>query len=139
MMDNPSYLGQGWAFPPAFVKGSPTIVVMSSDEENINENLKTLLSTQVGERLLEFGYGTKLKTMTFGKIDAVLVRSIKDTIKRGILLNERRISLEDIVVDLSESRQGVLNIRINYLIKKTNDRSNVVYPFHLTEGTNINL
>lgn len=138
-MKNPNFLGQGWAFPPAFIKGSPTVVELTYADANIQENLSTLFSTRIGERLMAFGYGTQLKALAFGKIDAALVDNIKNTIKRGVLLQERRITLTDIEVDLSQSRDGIVHVKMSYLIDQTNDRSNFVYPFHLTEGTNLNL
>ena len=138
-MNNPSFLGQGWAFPPSFVKGAPNVVALSYSDANIKENLTILFQTRIGERLCEFGYGARLKDLAFGDLDAELIGNIKDTLKRGILLYERRISLENIEVDLSQSRQGILMIEVTYTINQTNDRSNFVYPFHLTEGTNIKL
>lgn len=138
-MDHPSFLGQGWAFPPAFVKGTDSVVALSAEGDNIRENLQILFSTRVGERLLEFGYGTKLGQLAFAKIDAVLEGRIKDTVRRSILFYERRINLKKITIDLSQSRKGLVLVGIEYLINQTNDRANFVYPFHLTEGTNLNV
>ena len=138
-MDNPSFLGRGWAFPPAFIKGSTTTVALTQDADNIKESLHTLFSTRIGERLMEFGYGTQLKALAFGAIDAMMEGNIKDTISRAILLYERRITLKEIIVDISQSREGIILIRLDYIINQINDRSNYVYPFHLTEGTNLKL
>lgn len=138
-MNKPNFLGKGWAFPPAFIKGAPGVVAMTYADENIKENLRILLMTRIGERICELGYGTRLKKLAFAGINARLVGNIKETIKRGILLYERRIQLENIKVDLSQSREGYVLIDIHYTINQTNDRSNFVYPFHFTEGTNINL
>lgn len=138
-MDNSSFLGQGWAFPPAFVKDLDTTVVLSNGDVNIKENLKILFDTTIGERIMEFGFGTKLKKLAFDKIDSNLVGNIKDTIKRAILLYERRIKLLSIQVDLTDSQTGLIRVQVNYLINQTNDRANYVYPFHLTEGTNLDL
>ncbi len=59
-----SFLGTGWAFPPAFSairKGIETV----SDEESIRTSLTILLSTAVGERLMEPKYGCNLQEMLF--------------------------------------------------------------------------
>ena len=139
MTNNSSFLGTGWAFPPAFIKRSPTVVELSSEEDNIQENLKILFATRTGERLMEFGYGTKLQALAFGSIDASLAGNIKDTVRRSVLLYEPRITIEDIVLDLSESKQGIVLIQVEYRVKQTNSRNNFVHPFHLTEGTNLDL
>jgi len=80
-----------------------------------------------------------LKALSFGKIDSVLLANIEDTVRRAVLLNEPRINVEEIDVDLSKSREGVVQVKLEYRVIQTNDRSNYVYPFHLTEGTNLSI
>lgn len=138
-MDQPTFIGKGWSFPPSFIKGAPNVVSMSYEDENIKENLKILFATRIGERLMEHNYGTSLMSLAFESLDAELVGSIKDTITRGILLYERRITLQKVDVDLSKSQEGLVLVQVDYIINQINDRANFVYPFHLTEGTNINL
>lgn len=139
MIEDQSFLGKGWAFPPAFVKGLDTTVVMTEGEDNIKENLHILFSTRIGERLMQFSYGTKLKSYVFDPQNATLIGNIKKTIKTAILLYERRIKLDDIQVELIQDRESMINIEVQYIIRTTNNRANFVYPFYLTEGTNIRL
>lgn len=138
-MNENSFLGQGWAFPPAFVKGSVNTVMLSKEEENIQENLRILFATRIGERLLEFGYGSQLMNLVFGKRDDALIGRIEDTVKRAILLHEPRIEVETVEVVFSETDRNSAEVQVNYLVRKVNNRSNFVFPFHLTEGTNLNL
>jgi len=50
-MDQKSFLGTGWSFPPQFVK-SLNSVILTSEEQNIRENLQVLFETNVGERIM---------------------------------------------------------------------------------------
>jgi len=54
-----SFLGTGWSFPPEFdpVSGS---VVLVSNEKDIGESLDILLSTSLGERVMQPRYGCNL-------------------------------------------------------------------------------
>jgi hypothetical protein len=34
-------------------------------------------------------------------------------------------------------KEGILNITLDYTIRQTNRRTNMVYPFYLNEGTDL--
>jgi len=134
------FLGTGWGFPPSFNKSASTMsVAMVSYEEDINESLRILMGTSPGERVMYPTYGCGLKKMVFEKIDESVMTALKDTIARAVLFFEPRITLDSIDVDLAESFNGCVRFRLNYTVRATNNRSNVVYPFYFNEGTNVRL
>lgn len=49
---------------------------------------------------------------------------------------EPRVVVNAIEFD-ENATDGVLNIRIDYTIKQTNSRTNMVYPFYFVEGTDL--
>ena len=59
-------------------------------------------------------------------------------IARAITLFEPRITLEEVSFE-ERSDKGLLLILITYTIIRTNSRNNMVYPFYLNEGTNLNI
>lgn len=135
-----SFLGTGWSFPPEFNKyGS---VKKVSAEEDIHESLYILLSTNPGERIMQPTYGCGLKSQVFEEINETAVTVIVDLIKRAILFFEPRILVESIRVDSDNSEDilnGLVKINITYIVRVTNNRHNIVYPFYFTEGTNVKL
>lgn len=133
MNTNIPFIGTGWSFPPEFGKNG---VKMSSGAIDIEESLFILLSTKMGERFMNPDFGCDLSIMLFEPIDIDLEKRISDMIKKAILLYESRISVEDIVFDYQQEK-GVVFIDIQYTIRTTNTRTNMVYPYYLTEGTNI--
>ncbi len=134
------FLGTGWSFPPAFNKSAQTMgVAMVSYEEDINESLRILLGTAPGERVMHPAYGCGLKLMVFENFDQSAVTELKDMIKRAVLFFEPRITLDRIDVDLQEIDQGCIRFCLNYTVRTTNNRSNIVYPFYFNEGTNVRL
>ena len=71
MLENNSFLGRGWSFPPSF---DNTIgeVVMQQGEADIQESLKILLSTSLGERIMQPRYGCNLTDLLFETLDTTL-------------------------------------------------------------------
>ncbi len=132
------FLGTGWSFPPAFNKTPEAMgVVMVSHEQDINESLSILLSTSTGERVMYPAYGCGLKKMVFENFNESAATALKDTIARAVLFFEPRITLENIEVDISDVHQGCIRVCLDYTVRSTNNRSNIVYPFYFEEGTNV--
>ncbi len=134
------FLGTGWGFPPTFVKGVNSInVMMVSNEQDIDESLRILLGTTPGERVMYPSYGCGLKKRVFEKLDASVMTALKDDIARAVLFFEPRITLNSIDVDLEDQFNGCVRFCLNYTVRTTNSRSNIVYPYYLNEGSNVSL
>lgn len=139
-MGDSSFLGRGWGFPPQFVKTHDGIhVQMVEKEQDIQQSLKILLSTRCGERLMDADYGCALYKLQFEGLTESIRSRIVETISKAILFYEPRITLEhvDVSLDTDEAIQGKMNININYRIRSTNSRSNMVFPFYFLEGNNL--
>ncbi len=131
-----SFLGTGWSFPPTFIKASKG-VKMTSDVEDINSSLEILLSTRIGERVMQPKYGCNLDVLLFEAINTTLKTYVKDLISKAIMYFEPRIKVEKIKILSDRDTEGLLLINLDYVIRKTNTRHNYVYPFYKNEGTNI--
>lgn len=129
-----SFLGTGWGFPPTFVRGQG--MVTTSDEDDVRASLEILLSTEVGERVMQPRYGCHLQRLVFEPLDLTLRAYMKDLIRTAILYFEPRIVLDDVTFELV-SAEGRIDVRIDYTIAKTNARNNFVYPFYRLEGTQV--
>jgi phage baseplate assembly protein W len=133
-----NFLGSGWAFSPVFEKTAKNAVMVTA-EEDIRESLRILLGTAPGERVMHPSYGCGLNRMVFENINESTITEIKDIIQKAILHFEARITLEDVYVDSTNAHDGVLKIGLDYTIRTTNTRRNVVFPFYLHEGSNLGL
>lgn len=129
------FIGKGWSFPPEFTKGSTGIKIVTG-QQDIEQSLYILLSTRLGERFMLPDFGCDLNILLFEPIDEDLQKRLDDMIRGAILLYESRITVNDIVFD-HRMEDGVVNIDIQYTIRTTNTRTNIVYPFYLHEGTNL--
>lgn len=125
-----SFLGTGWTFPPTFDRRSAS-VVMSSDLANIKQCLWVLFSTSLGERIMLATYGTGLRLKVFASLTETLANELRSLVEKAILDWEPRIDV--LRVDVGETPlQGELNISVEFVVRKTNARSNIVYPFYLS-------
>ena len=110
---NRSFLGRGWKFPPSFNK-SRRHAEMVEHEEDIREALHIILLTTKGERILQPEFGSDLKRHLFESITNTKITELTEDIRRAILLGEPRVIC-------------------------TNNRSNIVFPFYIDEGTSVRL
>lgn len=131
-----SFLGRGWSFPPEFSKESRE-VKMLEDEADIKSSLQILLSTRLGERVMVPGYGCNLEELLFNPLNLTLKTYVIDLIRTAILYHEPRIDVSKIDIDLSDELNGVLLIDIEYIIRATNSRMNMVFPFYKEEGNEL--
>lgn len=131
-----SFLGTGWSFPPEFNKKSKA-VLMTSDEVDIQKSLEILLSTRLGERIMVPTYGCNLDELLFKPLDLTLKTYIIELIRKAILYHEPRIDVLKIDISESDDLEGKVLIHLDYLIRSTNSRKNMVFPFYKEEGTNI--
>lgn len=133
LLRNDAFLGRGWSFPPVVTEQG---VRMSAYEQDIEESLRVLFSTSPGERVNRYDYGCPLRRYAFEPITVQTLNRMRSDISRAVILYEPRIELEDVSFE-EQPAKGVLLIRLTYTVVRTNNRNNMVYPFYLNEGTNI--
>lgn len=136
IFDNGGFLGQGWSFPPTFVKGGVNTLELVKAEEDIKQSLQILLSTTLGERVMRADFGADLKQQIFEPMDSAFGPYVTSIIRTAIVQYEPRINLDSVDASIS-AESGMIELTISYTILSTNNRANIVYPYYLTEGTNI--
>ena len=107
---------------------------MSSDEDDIRESLTILFSTAIGERFLEPKYGCNLENLSFEPVSTTLKTYLKGLIEQAVLHFEPRVDLNDVAIEVNEAEEGRVDIIVDYTVRITNSRYNMVYPFYQSEG-----
>ncbi|MDR0982053.1 MAG: GPW/gp25 family protein [Culturomica sp.] len=138
MINKKSFLGRGWSFPPQFNKDENTTSMVENDED-VKQSLELLLSTLPGERIHRFDYGCTIRQFMYEPMNATTQTLMKEIIEIAIIRHEPRISLNRIGFDMTNEKEGIIYIVIDYTVLMTNRRSNIVYPFYLREGTDVDL
>jgi hypothetical protein len=126
-----SFLGTGWAFPPRFTTSN---VAMVADEDDIHESLIILFGTAAGERLFTPKYGLDMHAMLFEPMSTTMRTLLLDRVRTALLVHEPRIRVLTLAVDSPDPASGQLNIRLDYEVRATNSRYNLVYPFYASDA-----
>jgi phage baseplate assembly protein W len=134
MDDTPLFLGRGFAFPPTFAAGQ---VRMAEDERDIHESLQILFGTLPGERVLQPRFGLDLSPLLFEPLTTTLRTLLEDRITTTLLVHEPRIKVLALVVDDSLAVEGLLQIRLEYSVRSTNSRFNLVHPYYLGDANEL--
>jgi hypothetical protein len=131
-----SFLGTGWSFPPSFDKETGTVELVS-DQEDIRQSLNILLSTSLGERVMQPKYGCNLNDHLFDSLNSSVIGYIRDLVEHAILFYEPRILADKIEVTAQDSfdlLEGRFTISVEYTIPETNSRFNYVYDYYKNEA-----
>jgi uncharacterized protein len=134
---NDEFLGRGWGFPPSF-NLQLTEVEMTEKKEDIEKSLHILLTTTVGERIMQPKYGCNMEELLFESLNTTTKTIIKDKIKTAILYFEPRIEPKKIELNTVNELEGEILIEVEYVIRSTNNRFNFVFPYYRNEATELN-
>jgi phage baseplate assembly protein W len=127
-----AFLGKGWKFPISLNDFNK--IDMSEYEQNIKESIMIILGTRKNERVMRPEFGCGIHDFVFENISALTVGNMKISISEALNKLEPRIELLDIDISIDKSANGILLIKISYVVIKTNNRFNIVYPFYISEG-----
>ena len=106
-------------------------------EIDIKSSLEILLSTRLGERIMLPDYGCNLDDLVFEALNLTIKTYVIELIKTAILYYEPRIDVNKIEIDPTNELEGILLINIDYTIRTTNSRRNMVYPYYKQEGNEL--
>lgn len=125
------FLGKGWAFPLKLREGR---ISLSSAEEDIREAIRIILGTRKGERIMRPEFGCGIHEMVFEPLNETSRGLIRYQVEDALTRWEPRIEHIKVQVDFDQNEQGRVLVKIEYTVRSTNARENIVYPFYLTEG-----
>ncbi len=129
-MDEKLYLGAGMKFPPQVNKATGRFM-LSSKEENVKESIYLILMTQKTERFMRPEYGSSILSYAFADTGETMLALMQQELEEDILKNEPRVDDVTIRID-AQSQSGCLIIYIDYRLRGSSIRDNMVFPFYLS-------
>jgi uncharacterized protein len=130
--DSP-FLGTGWGFPVSFDPRTRA-AVMVSQHEDVAQSLHILLATVPGERVMHPSFGCGLHRLVFESLTESTLTEMRSVIEKAVLFFEPRVTLEQVHFELGDTLDGVLHIALDYTVRSTNTRHNMVYPLYLDQA-----
>jgi phage baseplate assembly protein W len=125
------FIGRGWSFPPAFDKQEAG-VAMSTGIRDIEESLRIIFTTALGERIMNPLFGCGLDDSVFEVMNTSRISYLENLIRTAIIYHEPRIDADQVTVE-PDQFAGILTIGVGYKVRGSNSRFNFVYPYYLTE------
>lgn len=136
-MSQYNYIGQGAKFPLQVSKkyGSQASTKIAQGIDKINDSILLILSTPLGERVMNPEFGSRLNDLVFEPNDTILKDLAELYIAEALARWEPRIIVESIVpvereTEISDEN-NVLYMSITYKIRATGQVGNYVYPIYL--------
>ncbi|MEX0761909.1 MAG: GPW/gp25 family protein [Dehalococcoidia bacterium] len=126
--DNVDFIGRGWMFPVRVSKRGG--LMLTSGVEEINASLRMILSTAPGERVMRPDFGCRIWDLLFAPVDANTLGQMVQTVTEAVERWEPRIELQEVEPVPDPEDASVVHILLTYVLKNTNDRRNLVFPFY---------
>lgn len=133
MADNKAFMGRGFSFPFR-VDPSTNRIAMSSAEQDVEEAIRLILRTNLGERVMLPEFGTAAGEFLFSDSRAERIAALEESVREALEQWEPRIMDVDVSASREGGSNGVLEINISYTLRVTNNQFNMVYPFYMMEG-----
>ncbi|MGH9722858.1 MAG: GPW/gp25 family protein [Bryobacteraceae bacterium] len=123
------FLGNGWRFPIlpdesgglGYVAGDP----------NVEQSLRILLLTELGQRVMRPGFGSRAPRMVFVPGSVANLRLLETTVREAVRDFEPRVELEQVAAEADAEDATRITVSIGYRVRSTNTRQNLVFPYYL--------
>jgi phage baseplate assembly protein W len=125
------HLGVGWAFPVRPVQGRLTY---ARYEDDIEQAIEIILRTDPYERVMKPAFGAGLRRFLFAANSPVTHRLVEEAVRRALIDQEPRITVERVAARAGDGEPTLMEIDIDYVVRRSNAFYNRVFPFYLNEG-----
>jgi phage baseplate assembly protein W len=132
MSNNSNFLGTGWSFPPR-PDGRGGIALVS-DAEKIEQAIRIILSTAIGQRVMRPTFGSRLHELVFAPLNPETFGLAELYVEEALTFWEPRIEVLEVNARSDPDQPSLLLVAVDYRIKATHDQRSLVYPFYRIPG-----
>lgn len=125
------FLGQGWAFPITVDEHGS--VAATAYEDAVRQSIWLILSTAPGERVMRPDFGAGLADLVFAPNSPATQGVVGSTVKAALVEWEPRIDVLGVAVTADPAQPTRLLVEVDYAVRATSSRFNLVYPFYLQQ------
>jgi phage baseplate assembly protein W len=124
-----SFIGRGIAWPLRVDHTGS--IAMTSGAADLDDSLRMILMTAPGERLMRPQFGCRIWDLLFEPVTPNLIGLISEAVRDAVAQWEPRVAVESVTALPSDDDHALIRIHIMYVVRSTNDRRNLVYPFYV--------
>jgi phage baseplate assembly protein W len=124
-----SFIGRGIAWPMEVDHTGS--LRLTDGAQDLDRSIRVVLATAPGERVMRPQFGCRIWELLFEPVTPTLYGQIQQAVFDALAQWEPRITVQavDIVQDAAD--HSLVRITIDYVVRATNDRRNLVYPFYV--------
>jgi phage baseplate assembly protein W len=126
------FIGKGWSFP--IVPGPTGALAWSEADANVEQSLRLLLLTRLGERVMRGDFGTRLGALVFAPGSQQNLRAIEAEVRSAIERLEPRAEVLDVTAEADRVDPTQITVALSYRVRRSNTRDTLVFPFYLVRG-----
>jgi len=127
-MTSTDFLGTGFNFPLKIENGR---VARAQGELSIRQSIILILATAKGERVMRPDFGCGINELIFELNSAKTATQTSYLVREALEAYEPRIDILNVDAQPDGKNRNKLNVMIEYRIRSTNAKQNMVYPFFL--------
>lgn len=123
------FIGRTIAFP--FAVDHTGALALVSGPEAIERAITVVLSTAPGERVMRPMFGCAIWDLLFDPVNENTLGLMAESVRLALGQWEPRIDVDSVVAAPDANDASLVFIEIDYRVRVTNDRRNLVYPFYV--------
>ena len=127
-----AFLGVGWSFPLCTAAGGATQI--AKYEQDVDQAVRIIIGTDQGERVMRPDFGAGLRSFVFGPLNQITLQRVQSRVREALIKWEPRIDVESVTATIDPTVRSLMKIAVQYRVRSTNTRNNLVYDFYLEEG-----
>jgi phage baseplate assembly protein W len=124
-----SWRGRGWRFPLS--PDQTGSLGYNEGGQNVEQSIRVILLTRLGERVMRPDFGCKAGQMVFAPGSAQNLRLLELSARDALRDWEPRIDVDAVTVEAEPGAENRIKVDIEYHLRGTNTRQNLVFPFYL--------
>lgn len=126
-----AFLGRGWSFP--ILPNANGALTYVEGETDIEQALRIILLTRIGERFMRFDFGSAVRSYLFAPGSTRFLGLLEQTVHEAIRDWEPRVDLLSAIASPDADEPSRVLVSIDYVVRRTNSKFNLVFPFYVGE------
>jgi uncharacterized protein len=124
-----TFVGKGFSWPMEVDHTGS--IKLTDGAADIDRSMHIVLMTAPGERVMRPQFGCRIWDLLFEPVTPNLLGLIAEAVRDALAQWEPRVEVEQVVPVPDDANGGLVRVAIDYRVRATNDRRNLVYPFYV--------
>jgi phage baseplate assembly protein W len=124
-----SFVGRGFSWPMEV--DHTGAIKLTDGPPDLDRSIRVVLLTAPGERLMRPEFGCRIWELLFEPVTPNLLGLVAEAVRDALAQWEPRIVVENVQPTTDPDDSALVRVNIEYRVRATNDRRNLVYPFYV--------